>query len=330
MKLLNNYIVRWAAFFLLLIVVGLMVDNNYALDILITIVFYAGMASAWNIVGGYAGQVSVGHVAFLGLGAYTSTILFLKLNITPLIGIFAGGIVAMLLALCIGFLTIRLRGPFFTLSTIAIAEILLILAVRFHDLTGGSEGLNIPYRPALYNFVFKSYFTYYLIFVLLMACIVGVLCYINRSRVGYYLRAVREDETAASSLGVDVFKSKLIALLISAFFTGVGGALYAQYLLFIDPHTVFTVAFSTKVAALSIVGGIGTVLGPIIGSFILTPLEIFLRSMLGGTYQGLYLLIYGVIMVTVILIIPKGIYGALRDFFKKQRKQRSHELSSGE
>ncbi len=328
MKLLNNKIIRWAAFFLVLIIAGLVVDNNYYLDILITVVFYACMASAWNIVGGYAGQVSVGHVAFLGLGAYTSTILFLKLNITPLIGIFAGGIMAMVLALLIGFLTIRLRGPFFTLSTIAIAEILLVLAVRFHGLTGGSEGLNIPYRPSVYNFVFKSYFTYYMMFILLMIAIVAVISYINKSRTGFYLRAVREDETAASSLGVDVLRSKLTALLVSAFFTGVGGALYAQYLLFIDPHTVFTVSFSTKVAALSIVGGIGTVIGPIVGSFILTPLEIFLRSQLGGTYQGLYLLIYGVIMVSVILIIPKGIYGALSDAIKRRRKQVKNELSA--
>lgn len=322
MKLLHNSLLRWAAFFVLLIIAGFVVSNNYYLDILITIVFYACMACAWNIVGGYAGQVSVGHVAFLGLGAYTSTILFLKLNLTPMVGIFLGGMMAMVLALLIGMLTIRLRGPFFTLSTIAIAEILMVLAVRFHDLTGGSEGLNIPYRPSVYNFVFKEYTTYYVLFVILMAAVVAVTSYINSSKTGYYLRAVREDETAAASLGVDILKSKMTALLISAFFTGVGGAMYAQYLLFIDPHTVFTVSFSTKVAALSIVGGIGTVIGPIVGSFILTPLEIFLRSQLGGTYQGLYLLIYGIIMITVILLIPKGIYGALSAKVNALRKGR--------
>jgi branched-chain amino acid transport system permease protein len=320
MKLLHNKLFRWAIFFIVLLGAGFFADNNYYLDILITIVFYACMASAWNIVGGYAGQVSVGHVAFLGLGAYTSTILFLKLGVSPIIGIPLGGVVAMALALGIGFLTIRLHGPFFTLSTIAIAEILMVLAIRFHGLTGGSEGLNIPYEPSVYNVVFKSYFVYYTLFVALMAAIVAVISYINTSRTGYYLRAIREDETASSSLGVDILQFKLRALLISAFFTGVGGALYAQYLLFIDPHTVFTVAFSTKVAALSIVGGIGTVIGPIVGSFILTPLEIFLRSQFGGTYQGLYLLIYGVIMLAVIVLIPKGIYGTFVDSKNRNRR----------
>jgi branched-chain amino acid transport system permease protein len=319
-------IILWTAFFIALVILGTQVGNNYYLDFIITIFFMASMASAWNLVGGYAGLISIGHVAFMGLGAYTSSILFVKLGISPLIGIFLGGGVAMLLAFLIGMLTIRLRGPFFTLSTIAIAEILMLLAIRFVGLTGGSQGLDIPYKPSVYNFVFKSYYVYYVIFLVLLAIIIMVVSYINNSKTGCYLKAIREDETAAAALGVSILKYKMIALLISAFFTGVGGSIYAQYLLFIDPHSVFTVGFSTKVAALSIIGGIGTVLGPIVGAFLLTPFEMLLRSQLGGTYQGLYLLMYGAIMIVVILLIPRGIVGTLTEVVKNKRKKNADSI----
>lgn len=322
MKHINmKKLLLWIAFFILMLILGTQVGNNYYLDFLITICFMASMASAWNLVGGYAGLISIGHVAFLGLGAYTSSILFVKLGISPLLGIFLGGGTAMLLAFLIGILTIRLRGPFFTLSTIAIAEILLLLATRFVGLTGGSQGLDIPYKPSIFNFVFKSYYVYYVIFLVLLAVIITVVTYINHSKTGCYLKAIREDETAAAALGVSILKYKMTALLISAFFTGIGGSIYAQYLLFIDPHSVFSVGFSTKVAALSIIGGVGTVLGPIVGAFLLTPVEMLLRSQLGGTYQGLYLLLYGVIMILVILIIPRGIVGTLTEVVKNKRKK---------
>jgi branched-chain amino acid transport system permease protein len=322
MKFLKSEVGKWLIFFAILLVIGISLDNNYYLDILITIVFAAITAQAWNIVGGFAGQISIGHVGFLGLGGYTTAILATKLGITPWIGMLVGGVFAMGLAYLMGVLTIRLRGPFFTLSTIVLAELLLIFAVNFDGLTNGSSGIDIPYEPSFANMVFSSYKSYFILFLVLLALITLTTVYIKNSKIGHYLLAIREDETAASSLGVNVNRFKTYALLISAFFAGLAGAIQVQYFLFIDPHTAFTVEASIKMASISIIGGVGTVSGPVVGAFLLSPVEIFLRSRLGGTYQGLYLLIYGVVMITVILTIPRGIVGgisALRKRFAKRK-----------
>jgi len=318
MKQLKTEITLWMAFFAALAVLGLSVRNSYYLDILISLVFFATTAQAWNIVGGFAGQISIGHVAFLGLGGYTTAILTTRLGITPWIGMVAGGAVAMLLAYLMGTLTIRLKGPFFTLATIVLAELLMIFGVRFDGLTNGSSGINVPYKPSLGNMIFANYNSYFLLFLAILVSITFVTLYIRNSRIGYYLLAIREDEAAASSLGVNVNRYKTIALLISAFFTGIAGAVNVQYLLYIDPHTAFAVESSIKMATLSIIGGVGTVAGPVVGAFLLTPIEMFLRSRLGGTYQGLYLLVYGAIMIVFILAIPQGIVGTLRQLARRR------------
>lgn len=321
MRFLKSEHIKWLVFFAVLMVTGLLLDNNYYLDILISLVFAATAAQAWNIVGGFAGQISIGHVAFIGLGGYTTAILSAKLGITPWIGMFAGGFIAMGLAYLMGILTIRLRGPFFTLATIVLAELLLIFSINSHGLTNGSAGINVPYEPSFANMVFTSYKSYFLLFLIVFVLITYTTIYIKNSKIGYYLMAIREDETAACSLGVNVNRYKTIALLVSAFFTGIAGSVQVQYYLYIDPHTAFTVETSIKMASLSIIGGVGTVSGPVVGAFILSPVELFLRSRLGGTYQGLYLLIYGTIMIVVILAIPQGVVGAFQGYRKRKARK---------
>ena len=311
----RDYLICAAA--VLILLTGLISDNKYTLDILITMVYFCTLASAWNIMCGFTGQLSLGHGAFLGLGQYTSTLLFTRLGISPWLGMMAGGLTAMLLALLVGLLALRLKGPFFALATIALTAIMEILAVKFDNLTGGSVGITIPYRPGLENMIFQNYHPTYFLFVCLLAVVLIVTIVINKSRLGSNLVAIRENELTAASLGINVFRNQVYALMISAFFTGIVGTLYAQHVLFIDPAGSFSVVVSEKAALISIIGGAGTVFGPLIGGILLAPTEIFLRTWLGSTYQGAYLIIYGVLLIFVILVIPNGIAGTLGAYIKK-------------
>ena len=303
---------------ILILLTGLLSDNKYTLDILITMVYFCTIASAWNIMCGYTGQLSLGHGAFLGLGQYTSTLLFTKMDISPWLGMLAGGLMAMLLAGLVGILALRLKGPFFALATIALTTILEIFAVKFDNITGGSVGITIPFKPALANMIFKEYHPTYFLFVCLLAVVLVTTILISRSRLGLNLIAIRENDLTAASLGINVFRNQLYALLISSFFTGVVGTLYAQYVLFIDPAGSFSVVVSEKAALISIIGGAGTVFGPLIGGILLAPTEIFLRTWLGSTYQGAYLIVYGVLLIFVILTIPNGIAGTISAYIKKK------------
>ncbi len=302
---------------MLLLSLGLLSNNKYTLDILITTVYFCTIASAWNIMCGYTGQLSLGHGAFLGLAQYTSTLLYIKMDISPWIGMLAGGLTAMLLALLVGVLALRLKGPFFALATIALTTILEIFAVKFDGITGGSVGITIPYNPSISNMIFKDYQPTYFLFLCLLAIVLLTTIRISRSRLGSNLVAIRENDLTAASLGINVFRNQLYALMISSFFTGVVGTLYAQYVLFIDPAGSFSVIVSEKAALISIIGGAGTVFGPLIGGILLAPTEIFLRTWLGSTYQGAYLIVYGVVLIFVILTIPNGIAGTVSAYIRK-------------
>jgi len=292
--------------------VPLMVTNNYYLDSLIVIFFWAAVAAAWNIVGGYAGQLSLGHTAFFGVGAYTSSLLFARGAVTPWLGLVAGALLAALLGVFVGVVCFRLRGPFFALVTIAFAEVALIVASSWRELTRGTEGLNIPFRPALGNMLFRGKVTYFYIFLTFAVILYVVSRAIENSRLGYYLVAFREDEAAARALGINTIRIRLVALGLSAAFTAVGGTLYAQYYQYLDPGSTFGINFSIQVALLTMVGGIGTASGPFVGALLMTPLGQFLRAWLGGGAAGLYLAIYGIALMLVVLFLPHGIVPELR------------------
>ncbi len=300
---------------ILLVLLGLLtifIRQPFYLNILVMTLFYAAASSAWNLVGGYAGQLSLGHAAFFGIGAYTSTLLYLNFDISPWLGLLIGGALAAAFAIGISYPCFRLRGPFFALSTIAFAEVMRILSLHFRDITKGGVGLMIPFKPGLANFLFRDKAVYAFIAYAFLLLMTGMALLIERSRAGYYLAALRDDEDAAEATGVNTSRYKLVVTMISAFFTAVAGTFYAQYLAFIDPDIVFSIHLSIQLAMISIIGGMGTIIGPILGSFILTPLDAFLRGWLGGLYAGLGFIVYGLILIFVVIYLPDGIIKWLR------------------
>lgn len=297
--------------------VALTVRDKFYLHVLIMMLFYGAISSAWNIVGGFAGQLSLGHAAFFGIGAYTSTLMFIKLGVSPWIGMLVGAVLATIIAGGIGYPSFRLRGPFFTLVTIAFAEVLRILTLYAHDFTQGSIGISVPFRPAVGNFIFRQVSAYVYVAVAFLAIAVLVSLWIENSRLGYYLAAIREDEDAAQALGIDAARYKLVAVLVSAFFTALGGTFYAQYIFYIEPFQTFSLDFSVLLAMMAIIGGLGTVWGPVAGAFLVTPLQEFLQAQLGGELQGLHLVIYGTALILVVILLPQGIIPTIAGWGKR-------------
>jgi branched-chain amino acid transport system permease protein len=320
LRKIGSQMLHPSGYFVLLLVVLLAVlptlpRNKFYEDLIVSMFFYGALASAWNLVGGFAGQISLGHTAFFGIGAYASTLLYLHYGLTPWLGMIAGAGLSMLVALGIGIPCFRLKSHFFALATIAFGEVLRLLASYWRGLTQGGVGLLIPFKPALKNFMFQSKLPYVYIALGLMLVIILVSYIIRNSRFGFYLISLREDQDAAESLGVKTARCKLLVFLISVFFTSILGTFYAQYLLFIDPFTVFSLNFSIELALFAIIGGLGTVIGPILGAFMLTPLDVFLRGWLGGVSAGLNFIVYGLVLMVAVKYFPQGLAGWLRTWY---------------
>ena len=290
----------------------LLVSSTFAIDIFIRVLLFAFIGVAWNLMGGYAKQLSLGHAAYFGLGAYTSTILLIRYGVSPWIGMLAGGIVAMLASLPIGALCFRLRGPYFAIATIATAQVLMLLFLKFRDFAWGAEGTTMPNlgdAPLMMQFDGKA--PYYYIVLVLLAAGLAITYWIERSWMGYYLVAVGEDEDAAEAIGVDALQIKRNIYLVSAFLTALAGTFYVQYIYFIDPNTAFSFNVSVEAALVSIVGGIGTLWGPVIGTVLLEGTSALLQSWLGGGHGGVQLTVYSLILIAVILYRPAGLIGIL-------------------
>jgi branched-chain amino acid transport system permease protein len=288
--------------------------SSYVTTIFISIFFYAFLGQAWNVVGGYGGQLSAGHAAFVGVGAYTAAILALRLGLTPWIGMFVGGAAAAVLGALIGYLGFRfgLRGFYFVLLTVAFAEICRIVALNTEAI-GGALGLYITFTGDPRQLQFQDNRAYYYVALAMMLAVTGVVALCERRRFGMYLDAVREDESASEALGVDTFRVKMVAMVLSSFLTGLGGAFYAFYWLSLQPGTVFGIPLSVEIIVRPIVGGAGTLFGPILGSFILSPLaEIARQYFTRGGWSGLHLIVYGLLLIVVVLFLPEGAYPYLR------------------
>jgi branched-chain amino acid transport system permease protein len=285
----------------------------YHRDLAIKILLNATLAQAWNILAGYCGQVSLGHAVFFGTGAYTSSALQMHFGVNPWIGLAAGAVIAVGLSQAIGYPCFRLRGHYFAIATIAIGEIIHTLAINW-EFIGGARGLTLPIRKdSLLAFQFHgSKFIYYYIALALMVCCFLVTWHIQRSRVGYYLRAIREDTDAAQSVGVPVTKYKLIAIALSAAFVSIGGSFYAQYVLYMDPDSVFPLSLSILVCLLTVVGGVGTLWGPLVGAALMIPLSEWTRIQFGGTGSGVDLIIYGALLTIVAVFQPTGLVGLVK------------------
>ncbi|MBI4591377.1 MAG: branched-chain amino acid ABC transporter permease [Candidatus Rokubacteria bacterium] len=294
--------------------------GSYLLTVFIFIFFYAYLGQAWNLLGGYGGQISLGHAAFVGVGAYTSTYLAMTYRLSPWIGMFIGGAAAALLGAVIGYLGFRfgLRGFYFILLTVAFAEICRLIVAHLEAL-GGALGLFITFTGDPWQFQFSDNRYYYYIALGLMLASMGIVAAVERTRMGTYLTAVREDEDASEALGVNTFGTKLAAIVLSAFLTGVGGTFYANYLFSLQPNTAFGIPLSVEIILRPIVGGSGTLMGPILGSFILSPLAELSRSYLArGGLSGVHLIVYGSLLIAVVLFFPRGAYPYLRDLFRKR------------
>jgi branched-chain amino acid transport system permease protein len=304
--------IPWIAV-LSLAVLPLLIKNEFYLDALILIFLWGAYAGAWNILAGYAGMMSLGHSAFFGIGAYTSTLLLLHFGLSPWIGMFVGGLFASSIGLILGVVCFRLRSHYFALATLAFGEVGYIVAVNLRSLTGGSEGLALPIQPNLMLFSFASKLPYVYIGLFFFVAVIAISYAIEHSRLGYYLTAFRENENAARALGVRTGQVRLIAMVLSSFFSAIMGTFYAQYVVFIDPSSVMRIQISVQVALFAIVGGIGTVLGPAIGAMIFIPITMLLRAKMGTSLPGLHMIIYGAILVLVLLYMPQGIAPKLKE-----------------
>lgn len=315
MKIDAKVYLLFGPFLVALLLFPAAVNSPIYLDMFVTFCIMAGLGIAWNIVGGYAGQFSIGHAGFFGIGAYTSTLLYLKCDLSPWIGMPIGATAAAIISMLVFYPCFRLRGIFFTMASLAFAEILMIVSVYWTSLTQGNVGLLILYKAGFANLMFddKTWYAYIALSYMLLVFAVALVA--ERTKLGSHLAAVREDEDAAESLGVKSTRYKLYAMMISAFFTAVGGTIFAQYTLFIDPDTMFDVALSVRFALLAIIGGIATAVGPIIGSLIMTPLDTVLRSSLGGSFAGLGSLIYGLCLILFVVLLPEGVMKWFRQKF---------------
>jgi branched-chain amino acid transport system permease protein len=298
---------------LVLLVVAPPLLPPYFLEILISVLLFGYLGAAWNILGGYAGQFSFGHAAFFGIGAYTSTLLFLRLGVSPWLGMLAGGVLAAAFGLAAGYLSFRygLRGPYFSLVTLAFAEMLRVVAVNTRAV-GSSLGLVIPSRDAApWHFVFGGKLPYYYVILAMALAALWVTRRVERSKLGYSLQAIRENEEAAEAAGVDALGMKLRAMAISSFMTALGGTFYAQYFAYIDPAITFGPSVSIQGLLQAIVGGAGTVLGPVLGAFVLTPVSELSRAIMRGR-AGVDVMVYGLILILVISFLPQGLMGWAR------------------
>ena len=294
------------------------------LNLAILMLMAAQLGVAWNIIGGYAGQVSLGHAAFFGIGAYTSTLLLLKFGVNPWLGMLAGGLTAALLSLAFGWSCFRLKGHYFAMATIAVAELVQIIFTEW-EYAGGAVGLTIPMnKQGLAQMVFAGKAAYYwLALGLLVATLLATLA-VERSFLGYYLRAIKDEPDAARSIGIDISRYKQVALSLSAFFTAMGGSLYAQKELYIDPNSVLSTALSIKMALVSILGGVGTLFGPLLGAVMLTAIEETTRATFGGSGRGTDTIIYAGLLIVIAVFYPTGIVGWWRARVQRWKTRRSN------
>ncbi len=302
------------------ILIPLVFGGVAQLNLLVLVLLYSSLAQAWNILGGFAGQVSLGNAAFFGIGAYTSTMMLIEWNLSPWLGMIAGAVLAAIFAVVIGYPVFRLGGHYFAIATIALGEIMLIMFANW-GFVGGAVGLSIPFirgedrRPAdswLFMQFNQTREGYLIIGVALAALVTAIAILIQRSKIGYYLRAIKNDELAARTLGVNVLRYKLIAIVVSAALTAMLGTFYAQYLLFIDPETTMRLELSVLIALVAILGGVGTVAGPLIGAAVLIPLSELTRSALGGAGNTLDLVLYGGLIIIISVFQPNGLVALTR------------------
>lgn len=298
--------------------VPLFVKDVYIQNMMIMTLMYAALSQSWNILSGYCGQISLGHALYFGLGAYVTTLLFTKFGVIPWFGLLAGGLLSAVIAMALGYPCFRLGGHYFVIATIVIAEITLVLFQNW-EWAGAALGVTVPMsrHDSWLTLQFAKNKLPYFYFALALACVAWfVTWWLEDSKWGYWWRAVKDNPIAAESLGVVVFNSKMGAAAVSAFLVAVGGGFYAMYVTYIDPESVMGFQFSLLMALPAVLGGIGTLWGPVLGAVILIPLTELTRSYIGGSGRGVDLIVYGGLIIAISLARPQG----LVSLFSRKKK----------
>jgi len=289
-------------------VLPLPIPNVYVRGLMVLMLLYAGLSQGWNILGGYCGQISLGHALYFGIGGYASAMLFVKYGIPPSLGMFAGGGLAALAALLVGWPCFRLSGHYYAIATLVVGMMVLLLVTNW-DFVNAAMGITVPFRAESWiNLEFRVAVLPFHYLMLAYAAVAWLVAWmVEGSRWGFTWRAVKDDVAAARSLAVRVFPSKMAAAAISGAITGVGGALYAQYVGFIDPDSGFGLSLSVLIALPAVVGGVGTLWGPFVGAAVLIPVQQLIIAWLGSAGNGVDLVIYGALIMALALARPQGL-----------------------
>ncbi len=304
----------------LLIAFPVFVRQTFPIHVMILVFMFGMLGVGWNIMGGYAGMFSFGQAAFFGIGAYTSSYLLMTFGINPWIGLIAGGLVAALVAAAIGYPCSNLRGHYFAIASIAFAEIVRVVFNNW-KMVGAAEGLSLPMMEESFaNFMFhSSKLPYYYIMLSFLLISLAVCYFVGTSKMGYYFRAIKESHEVAEVLGVNVVRYRLMAIMISAFLSAMAGTFYAQYILYIDPESVMLLAISVQIVLISMLGGAGSVMGPVIGAAVLIPVAEYTRTTLGHKGTGVDMLIYGFLITLISMYQPAGVWGLLSRIGRKAK-----------
>jgi len=313
----------WLMLVLLLALLPLipgLTDSSFTQHVMILILLFAAMAQAWNILGGYCGQTSFGHSVFFGIGAYGAGMAVVTYQLPPWPGVIMGALLAAMVAMAISYPCFKLSGHYFAIATFAIVEIFNRLFMVWYWV-GGALGLDYPLVDEGWaNFMwYESKRSYYYGALMLFAFVFGTVRWVESHRLGYYMRAVREGQEAAESLGVNSTRVKLAAIGISAFLTALCGAFFVQYNLRVDPSMVMSLDMSMKFVLITILGGLGTLAGPLLGAAVLIPLQEYSRALWGGLGGGVDLIVFGLLIVIVVVRQPRGIMG-IAAAIKRRRK----------
>ena len=306
--LTRNKLFAYIGGIIIAILLPLVLKGSYTQHVLCMILVWAIVGMGWNFIGGYAGQVSIGHSVFYAIGAYTVALGFQFFKITPWITIWIGILISVIIAFMIGMPLLRLKGHYFAVASMAVAESMRVIFVNWKWIGGatGVDFLNKKVNPWL-AIQFPQKYQYYYLFLLVVVLILALTILLDRSKFGFYLRTIKGNEQAAESVGIDTTKYKSLAYMLSAAIVSIGGSLYAQYMLYIDPSMLMQLRISLLICLVCVMGGIGTVLGPIIGAIIMTVISEYTRVAIGGSGKGVDQILYGVIVIVIVLFLPNGI-----------------------
>jgi branched-chain amino acid transport system permease protein len=299
------------------------IDSPYFMGIIILAALYAFIGISWNIVAGFTGQLLIAHIIFLALGGYTTIVLLNVYRISPWVGIFIGGIVAALAGIVIALITLRygLKLDYFALFTIALLVALRTLFLKW-DFVGGAVGMYLRLaNPSTAKMIFdtKPPYLYIALGLLVIGIVIQYLVY--NSKMGKYFMAIREDEAAASALGVNTSRYKTLSVIIGAGLAGIGGGFYVMYVTFIDPTGLFNLGVNVEIVmAGPIIGGLGSLAGPILGALVNKPIAELIRGFLAGERSGITLIVYGLFLVTSIMFMPRGLAGVFQTLYMKIKR----------